>query len=324
MDLTYKDKIIKYLGHNLNIETKNPEPNFHLDCKFSKKKVCSCVFRQEHCLQRDLSRLISFISSNDVLYDLKNNKIIYKNTNETKNYKLKVIEERIMNTPLPSLKEIVNDFEGDNFSSLELKEVYRLIEKDKKKCEFCTILIQDNNSFKGWKNDDGEYVLLCANCNKKFIDGTLDKDDENSTDFRKNGINSNNNQSVKNTSLMNSINSIMNGTDLKNNSQIFVSHTDNSTNKSFSNNNNKSANSNGVHNQYKIQKNDRNNNVSDDEEYVDTNPSNKNKVFKVTEVKQNIYNKEYNDLKNDKLVGNKRSDLFMIKKDDNYNNGNGV
>lgn len=317
MDLTYKDKIIKYLGHNLNIETINYEPNFHLDCKFSKKKVCSCVFRQEYTMQKELSQIISVISSDDTFFDVKNNKIIYKNANEIKNYSLKVLEERILNTPLQSLKEIIQEFEGDNFSSLELKEVYRLIEKDKKKCEFCNILIQDNNSFKGWKNDSGEYVLLCATCNKKYLDGTLDKeDDEESTDFRKN--NSNTNFSAltsKNAAMINNANSILNG----NSGKIFISNIEN-TPKLQNNTFNISANSNGIHNKNNNTntKNEKNEISDEDEEYLEPNNNNKNRVFKVTEVKHmNRESSENRDNRSDKLIGNKRSELFTIKKEEN-------
>ena len=195
MDLTFKEKIIKFIGHNLNINTKKQTNQFfHIDCKFTKKRFCTCRIHSPTSEDLTFSNLISILSSKDCKFDLKENKINYNPKVDYECNKKKTLEEMIDHTPIDSLKKVVNEYESISLTKKEYKEIFQAIEKGKKCCEFCKIMLIDNGFQKGWKNPDtGENVLLCHSCNKKYQQGNLEKN----TDLYIGGYNNNSSESYK-------------------------------------------------------------------------------------------------------------------------------
>jgi hypothetical protein len=72
------------------------------------------------------------------------------------------------------LKPFLKGFEETNLSNTDYREIEKNINEDKKICENCKTSIYENNFHKGWKNDQGEYVLLCSLCSKKYFNGALE------------------------------------------------------------------------------------------------------------------------------------------------------
>ena len=65
-------------------------------------------------------------------------------------------------------------YEENNLNYNDYSEIEKIINEDKKICENCNTHIYENNFHKGWKNDQGEYVLLCSVCSKKYFNGALE------------------------------------------------------------------------------------------------------------------------------------------------------
>jgi hypothetical protein len=82
--------------------------------------------------------------------------------------------ERIKNLDYNKLKPFLKTYEEVNLSNYDYKEIEKSINEDKKICENCKTNIYENNYHKGWKNDQGEYVLLCTLCSKKYFNGALE------------------------------------------------------------------------------------------------------------------------------------------------------
>ena len=53
----------------------------------------------------------------------------------------------------------------------DYKEIERKINEDKKKCQKCGCSLNGEEQRRGWKNELGEYTLLCVYCAKKYFDG---------------------------------------------------------------------------------------------------------------------------------------------------------
>lgn len=181
MDFSYKDKLIKYLGHDLHI---NPQKTyshyFHLDCKITKRKFCLCELYKEDSQKKDFSSLINMISSEAFKIDLKENNIIYNPKPCYESEKMKVLSEILDKTSEKSLSTLLLDYEGVNFSKQEMRDVFEAIKNDKKLCEYCGISLIEGNYYKGWKNPEtGEDTLLCSLCSKKYNQGTLERDFDN-------------------------------------------------------------------------------------------------------------------------------------------------
>lgn len=177
MDLTYKEKLIKYLGHDQYLKPNNtPKHFFHLDCKIKKRKFCTCQFFQPNLQNLEMSNLIDIISTEDFKIDLKENKIIYNPIPKYDEQKMNVLEEVYNNSSLDSIRKIASEFDSYNLSKKDMRDIFQWIQKDKKTCEYCKIALVENNFHKGWKNPEtGEYVLLCSICMKKYISGSLEK-----------------------------------------------------------------------------------------------------------------------------------------------------
>ena len=53
----------------------------------------------------------------------------------------------------------------------DYKDIEKSINEDKKVCEKCGANLFGENYHKGWKNESGDYVLLCYACSKKYFAG---------------------------------------------------------------------------------------------------------------------------------------------------------
>lgn len=181
MDLTYKEKIIKLLAHDLDLKPKKITKHFfHLDCKISKKKFCTCCLFEANQKNLQMSNIIDVLSSNQFSFDLKENKINYNPSSDYESQKRIVLEEMIDNTEMSSINCLLNEFESNSLSKFDYRDIFEAIQADKKVCEQCNVSLMENNYHKGWKNPEtGEYVLLCNYCVKKYISGSLEKSFDN-------------------------------------------------------------------------------------------------------------------------------------------------
>jgi hypothetical protein len=82
--------------------------------------------------------------------------------------------ERMKNMEYYKLKQFLKGYEEINLTNTDYREIEKNINEDKKICENCKTNIYENNFHKGWKNDQGEYVLLCSLCSKKYFNGALE------------------------------------------------------------------------------------------------------------------------------------------------------
>jgi hypothetical protein len=81
--------------------------------------------------------------------------------------KLKLIDHN-------KIKTYLKNNEENSLSNADYREIEKSINEDKKICENCKTNIYENNYHKGWKNEAGEYILLCPTCSKKYFNGALE------------------------------------------------------------------------------------------------------------------------------------------------------
>jgi hypothetical protein len=176
MELTYKEKIIKLLGHELYLKpNKAPKHFFHLDCKISKKKFCTCSLYKVEKHNTQLSNLIDIVSSDDFSIDLLEKKVYYSPKKDYSAYKVQVLEEMIDKAKFNSINELLSEFEGQTLTKYDYRDICKAMKSEIKVCETCKILLVENNYHKGWKNPDtGESVLLCNSCLKNYQAGNLE------------------------------------------------------------------------------------------------------------------------------------------------------
>lgn len=176
MELTYKEKIIKLLGHELYLKpNKPPKHFFHLDCKISKKKFCTCSLYRVEKQNVQLSELVDIVSSDDFSFDLLEKKVVFSPKKDYNNYKVQVLEEMIDKANFNSINALLNEFDGQNLTKFDYKDICKAMKSEVKVCETCKIQLVENNYHKGWKNNDtGESVLLCNNCLKNYQAGNLE------------------------------------------------------------------------------------------------------------------------------------------------------
>lgn len=82
--------------------------------------------------------------------------------------------ERIKNLNYSDMKKYFKNYDDYALTLTEYKEIEKNINEDKKICENCKTNIYENNYHKGWKNETGEYVLLCPICSRKYFNGALE------------------------------------------------------------------------------------------------------------------------------------------------------
>ena len=68
-------------------------------------------------------------------------------------------------------REYFTKLNEKNLLVKDYKEIERKINEDKKKCQKCGCSLNGEEQRRGWKNELGEYTLLCVYCAKKYYDG---------------------------------------------------------------------------------------------------------------------------------------------------------
>ena len=160
------------------LESENEIDLFHSDCKFSKKKICHCSQFKSDIVQKDLE-LVEFLDQlvNDkieICCNTYNKKLEFKKKEDLALAKKHMEAERLRNIGYSEMKNYLKNYDENALSLSEYKEIERSINEDKKICENCKMNIYENNYHKGWKNELGEYVLLCPLCSRKYFNGALE------------------------------------------------------------------------------------------------------------------------------------------------------
>ena len=193
-NLTYKEYFTRYYHNNngslgsfqksdliskklLNKKRKKEKNNFHTCCPFTKKKKCWCNFFNDP-MERTLNSFINKLHSGKIDVDITGENIkIVKNEEYLKKKENKKKEKDIIDEQIKIIN--FNDVNKDYFMKLneknlfikDYKEIERKINEDKKKCQKCGSSLSGEEPRKGWKNELGEYTLLCNYCVKKYYDG---------------------------------------------------------------------------------------------------------------------------------------------------------
>lgn len=152
------------------------DKQFHLDCKYSRKKICHCkFFESKDTSKKDFGDfLIDLVNDEiDIDFNKKNLEFVRKNIDHTKIQK-EINQERIKNMNYQTARNLILDYKESNLTLADYREIEKNINEDKKICENCKTNIYENNYHKGWKKEDGEYVLLCSTCSKKYFNGALE------------------------------------------------------------------------------------------------------------------------------------------------------
>lgn len=169
-------------SHNISkrevLESEKKTELFHTDCKFSKKKICHCNQFKSNLAQKD-SELAEFLDQlvNDkieICCNTYNKKLEFKKKENFALLKKNMEAERLRNISYSAMKDYLRLNDENILSLSEYKEIERSINEDKKICENCKTNIYENNFHKGWKNELGEYVLLCPLCSRKYFNGALE------------------------------------------------------------------------------------------------------------------------------------------------------
>jgi hypothetical protein len=106
--------------------------------------------------------------------DTTSKKLNFIHKDDTVSAKKKIELERIKNMDYYKVKQYLKGYEEINLTNTDYREIEKNINEDKKICENCKTNIYENNFHKGWKNDQGEFVLLCSLCSKKYFNGALE------------------------------------------------------------------------------------------------------------------------------------------------------
>jgi hypothetical protein len=169
---------------------------FHTDCKFSRKKICYCNQYKSNYdqIERNLADFLNDLVNDKIEISTNsfNKKLEFKKKHDQA-YTKKLIEiERMKNLNFRDVKNYLKTNDENILSLNEYKEIESKIQEDKKICENCKTNIYENFYQKGWKNENGEYVLLCSLCSKKYFNGALEIKFENKRNDEMNSFAGNN------------------------------------------------------------------------------------------------------------------------------------
>ena len=92
-------------------------------------------------------------------------KLLEKNEQNLINEQIKLVNFDNVN------KEYFTKLNEKNLLVKDYKEIEKKINEDKKKCQKCGCSLNGEEQRRGWKNELGEYTLLCVYCAKKYYDG---------------------------------------------------------------------------------------------------------------------------------------------------------
>jgi len=181
---SFSEEIINKYSHSNIITKRNilesdkKKDLFHSDCRFSKKKICHCNQFKSNMIEKDFE-LAEFLDNlvNDkieICSNTYNKKIEFKKREDLAFSKKQIEIERIKSLKYSEMKSYFKNYDENILSLNEYKEIEKNINDDKKICENCKTNIYENNFHKGWKNELGEYVLLCPLCSRKYFNGALE------------------------------------------------------------------------------------------------------------------------------------------------------
>ena len=233
-NLTYKEYFTRYFHNNtgtlgplqksdliskklLSKKRKNEKNNFHTSCQFTKKKKCWCSFYNDP-IEKNLNSFINKLHNGEIDADITGEYLKFKNNEEfLKKKENKKREKDIINEQIKIIN--FNDVNKEYFMKLneknllikDYKEIERKINEDKKKCQKCGNSLNGEEPRKGWKNEYGEYILLCSSCVKKYYEGAHEvRYDSHNNDSQINYNHSyNNNSQFYNQTYYNNINNNM-------------------------------------------------------------------------------------------------------------------
>jgi hypothetical protein len=233
-NLTYKEYFTRYFHNNtgtlgplqksdliskklLSKKRKNEKNNFHTSCQFTKKKKCWCSFYNDP-IEKNLNSFINKLHNGEIDVDITGEYLKFKNNEEfLKKKENKKREKDIINEQIRIIN--FNDVNKEYFMKLneknllikDYKEIERKINEDKKKCQKCGNSLNGEEPRKGWKNEYGEYILLCSSCVKKYYEGAHEvRYDSHNNDSQINYNHSyNNNSQFYNQTYYNNINNNM-------------------------------------------------------------------------------------------------------------------
>lgn len=181
---SYSEEIInKYTHSNIItkrhiLESEKQKDLYHSDCRFSKKKICHCNQFKYNIMEKDfkLAQILDHLVNDkiEICCNTYNKKIEFKKREDLAFSKKQIEIERIKSLKFSEMKSYFENYDENTLSLNEYKEIEKNINDDKKICENCKTNIYENNFHKGWKNELGEYVLLCPLCSRKYFNGALE------------------------------------------------------------------------------------------------------------------------------------------------------
>lgn len=196
------------------IESSKKIELFHTDCKFTRKKICHCSQFKSNNNQIE-SNFANFLDDLvkdkiEICTNSFNKKIEFKKKHDQALTKREIELERMKNLNFSEVKNYLKDHDENILSLNDYREIERNINEDKKICENCKTNIYENFYHRGWKNENGEYVLLCPICSKKYFNGALEIKFENKRNEELNSFNQNagNNKHSLNSIVRNSNNNL--------------------------------------------------------------------------------------------------------------------
>lgn len=264
-NLTYKEYFTRYYHNNngslgqlqksdlaskklLAKKRKKEKNNFHTSCPFTKKKKCWCKFFNDP-VERNINSFINKLHNGHIDIDISGEYLTFHKNEEylKKKESIKkekeIIDEQIRIINFNDLnKEYFMKLNEKNLFIKDYREIERKINEDKKKCQKCGCSLNGEESRKGWRNELGEYNLICNVCAKRYYDGAHEvRYDSYSNDSQ---INYNHNYSMPNSSYgpnyynsaNNNIKTGMNYSNMRNGNSMSGSYYNGNNNSNFKNN----------------------------------------------------------------------------------------
>ena len=178
-NLTYKEYFSRYYNNNSGYLKKSqveevPHPReFHINCPYMRRKKCFCNLYTLSSHAKSLNDFIQKLSNGDIDIDISGKKIKVTDISSKKvnHPDKKILNERIKETDYHQMKEFSKHINETYLNVSDYKDIEKTINEDKKVCEKCGINSYGDNYHRGWKNDNGDYILLCYSCSKKYFAG---------------------------------------------------------------------------------------------------------------------------------------------------------
>jgi hypothetical protein len=180
MELNFYEKFSHYYNNNKakSLHGKDSNQALHVNCIYTRKKICQCKFynnwsnktmENENDFSNFLIGLINGDSEIKIEEKIKFNH--NKKSGEFTYDENEILMGKIKGMNYFKAREYLKNVDSVNLSISDFKEIEKSINDDKKICEKCGTNLYGDNFHKGWKNESGEFVLLCFSCSKKYFSG---------------------------------------------------------------------------------------------------------------------------------------------------------